>query len=134
MSISRNKDEITSQLLQNCTLLILPGCQQPFEENELNCLKSFIRDGGRVLVLLSESNHDDTSNINILLEEFGIVPNMGQYSVCLLENKQNSATFENLFKLCNTSCIQMGIFHFSKSVNYTSFGGKFERASVVSSQ
>ncbi|XP_044265616.1 intraflagellar transport protein 52 homolog [Tribolium madens] len=71
-----NKEEISSQLLQNCTLLILPGCQQPFEETELNCLKSFIKDGGRILVLLAESNHEDASNTNILLEEFGIIPNM----------------------------------------------------------
>jgi hypothetical protein len=41
-------------------------------------LKAFVKDGGRILVLLSESNHNDTSNTNILLEEFGIVPNMGR--------------------------------------------------------
>ncbi|CAH1363875.1 unnamed protein product [Tenebrio molitor] len=71
-----NKDDISPQLLQNCTLLILAGSQQPFDENELDCLKTFVKDGGRILVLLSESNHNDTSNTNILLEEFGIVPNM----------------------------------------------------------
>lgn len=75
---SRNKDDISPQLLQNCTLLILAGSQQPFDENELDCLKTFVKDGGRILVLLSESNHNDTSNTNILLEEFGIVPNMGR--------------------------------------------------------
>jgi intraflagellar transport protein 52 len=75
---SRNKDDISPQLLQNCTLLILAGSQQPFDENELDCLKAFVKDGGRILVLLSESNHNDTSNTNILLEEFGIVPNMGR--------------------------------------------------------
>lgn len=60
-------------------MIILPGSQNPFEESELNALKSFINEGGRVLVLLTESNQDDTSNINILLEEYGIVPNMGKF-------------------------------------------------------
>ncbi|RZC33129.1 intraflagellar transport protein 52 -like [Asbolus verrucosus] len=76
-----NKDEISSQLLQNCTLLILPGAQHPFEEGELSCLKAFVKDGGRILVLLSESSHDDASNTNIFLEEFGIVPNMGSSEI-----------------------------------------------------
>lgn len=75
---SRNTEEITSKLLQNCNILILPGSQTPFDDNELNCLKGFINEGGRILVLLSEGgNPDDNSNTNILLEEFGIVPNIG---------------------------------------------------------
>lgn len=66
-------------MLKNANVVIIPGSQNPFEESELNALKSFINEGGRVLVLLSESSQDDTSNINILLEEYGIVPNMGKY-------------------------------------------------------
>ncbi|KAI4468714.1 ngd5/osm-6/ift52 [Holotrichia oblita] len=71
-----NKEEISSQILKTSNIIILPGSQNPFEESELNALKSFINEGGRVLVLLAESNQDDTSNINILLEEYGIIPNM----------------------------------------------------------
>lgn len=58
-------------------MLILPGSQTPFEENELNALKTYISNGGRVLVLLSESHENDTSNTNIFLEVYGIIPNMG---------------------------------------------------------
>ncbi|KAJ8940638.1 hypothetical protein NQ318_020695 [Aromia moschata] len=71
-----NKEELSSQILQNCSLLILPGPQSSFEENELNVLKSFINNGGRVLILLTEGNANDVCNVNILLEFFGIVPNI----------------------------------------------------------
>ncbi|XP_022900592.2 intraflagellar transport protein 52 homolog [Onthophagus taurus] len=71
-----NKEEVSSQLLKNANLIILPGPQNPFDESELNSLKTFINEGGRVLVLLSESNQNDISNINILLEEYGIIPNL----------------------------------------------------------
>ncbi|XP_019866544.1 intraflagellar transport protein 52 homolog [Aethina tumida] len=71
-----NKEELSWQILQNCSLLILPGSQTPFEENELNALKTYISNGGRVLVLLSESHENDTSNTNIFLEVYGIIPNM----------------------------------------------------------
>lgn len=71
-----NKDEITPQILQNCSLMVLPGSQAPFEENEINALKGFINNGGRVLILLTEGNPSDTCNINILLEIFGITPNI----------------------------------------------------------
>lgn len=71
-----NKDEISTQLLANCELFILPGPQLPLEENELNALNTFINKGGRILVLLSEQNSNDKSNIHIFLEEYGIIPNV----------------------------------------------------------
>lgn len=71
-----NKDGISSQTLQNCSVFIIPGAQLAFEENEINCLKNFIMDGGRIMVLLSEGNPNDKCNINILLEHFGIIPNL----------------------------------------------------------
>ncbi|XP_023030127.1 intraflagellar transport 52 [Leptinotarsa decemlineata] len=71
-----NKEEISPQVLQSCMIIILGGSQLPFEENEINCLKDFINNGGRVFVLLTESRKDELCNINILLESFGIVPNI----------------------------------------------------------
>ncbi|KAL3275999.1 hypothetical protein HHI36_020730 [Cryptolaemus montrouzieri] len=71
-----NKDELSLQLLQNCGLLILPGSQTPFEENELNILNTYVNRGGRILILLSEHISNDNSNTHIFLEEYGIVPNM----------------------------------------------------------
>ncbi|CAG9817227.1 unnamed protein product [Phaedon cochleariae] len=71
-----NKEELSSHILDTCSLIILPGSQQPFEEGEINSLRQFIYKGGRVLVLLTESNATDSCNINILLEQFGIIPNI----------------------------------------------------------
>ncbi|XP_044763961.1 intraflagellar transport protein 52 homolog [Coccinella septempunctata] len=74
--VINTKDELSMQLLANCELLILPGPQSPFEENELNALNTFINKGGRILVLLSEPTPNDKSNIHIFLEEYGIIPNV----------------------------------------------------------
>lgn len=71
-----NEDEISSPMLQNCSVFIIAGAQLPFDESEINCLKNFILNGGRILVLLAEGNPNDKCNINILLEEFGIIPNL----------------------------------------------------------
>lgn len=71
-----NKEEISSQILQNCLVFIIAGPQLPFEEHEITTLKEFISNGGRILVLLSEGNPNDKCNINILLEHFGIIPNL----------------------------------------------------------
>lgn len=74
-----NKEEITLQLLKNCLLIILPGSQSPFTENELKVLKNYLQnEGGRILILLFEASKDDISNTNILLEEFGIIPEISK--------------------------------------------------------
>lgn len=62
--------------MKGCALLILPGSQNQFSETELNSLKNYLEDGGKILVLLSESNNDDKCNINIFLEQYGIIPEM----------------------------------------------------------
>lgn len=64
--------------MKNCHVFILAGTQNPLNENELNALKIYLNQGGRILILLTESNQDDQSNINILLEDLGIIPNMGE--------------------------------------------------------
>ncbi|KAF5304820.1 hypothetical protein FQR65_LT07837 [Abscondita terminalis] len=71
-----NKEEVTQELLQNCSIFILPGCRSPFNENEIEVMKAYLENGGKLLILLYESSVDDTSNVNILLEQYGITPNM----------------------------------------------------------
>lgn len=71
-----NKEEISLQLLTSCAFFILACPQTPFEETELGVLRTFVRNGGRILILLSESKPNDNCNINILLEDFGITPNI----------------------------------------------------------
>jgi intraflagellar transport protein 52 len=54
-------------------LFILAGPQQKFNEIELESMKDFVNGGGSLMVLLAESGENafDT-NINFLLEEFGM--------------------------------------------------------------
>lgn len=72
-----NKDELTEDVLKNSSIIILPGCRNPFNENELTALKKYLESGGKILALLHETSANDTSNVNILLEQYGITPNMG---------------------------------------------------------
>lgn len=55
------------------SLFIIAGPQQKFNEIELESLKEFVNNGGSLLVLLAENGENvfDT-NINFLLEEFGM--------------------------------------------------------------
>ncbi|KAB0804768.1 hypothetical protein PPYR_01738 [Photinus pyralis] len=71
-----NKEEINDAVLQKCSILILPGCRNPFSESEIEAMKKYLDQGGKILVLLYESNQDDISNVNIILEHYGMVPNM----------------------------------------------------------
>lgn len=71
-----NKEEISTRTLQNCTIFILAGPQLSFEESEINSMKNYVESGGRILILLSEGNSNESCNINILLEHFGIIPNL----------------------------------------------------------
>lgn len=50
-----------------------------FSEAELNCLHKYIDLGGSVLVMFSEGGEKELhTNINYLLEEFGIMVNSGK--------------------------------------------------------
>lgn len=68
-----NKNEITGDTLKSISLFILAGPQQKFNEIELESMKDFVNSGGSLMVLLAESGENafDT-NINFLLEEFGM--------------------------------------------------------------
>ncbi|XP_060528786.1 intraflagellar transport protein 52 homolog [Cylas formicarius] len=71
-----NRDEINSELLKTCSLFILPGSQIIFEDSEIKALINYLETGGRMLICLQEANADDPCNINVLLEHFGITPNI----------------------------------------------------------
>lgn len=55
------------------TLFILAGPQEKYNEIELECLKEYVNEGGSLMVLLGENGEADyNTNINFLLEEFGM--------------------------------------------------------------
>ena len=65
--------------MENIKLVVITGPNDNFTEHEILCLKSFIEDGGSVLVTLGEGGEKlYQTNINFLLEEFGIMINSGK--------------------------------------------------------
>ncbi|XP_026934071.1 intraflagellar transport protein 52 homolog isoform X2 [Sagmatias obliquidens] len=70
------KDEITSEKLTGVKLWITAGPREKFTAAEFEVLKKYLDGGGDILVMLGEGGESrfDT-NINFLLEEYGIMVN-----------------------------------------------------------
>jgi intraflagellar transport protein 52 len=70
---------LTQELLLTGKLLVLAGPEHKFTELEMNSIRSFINSGGYALVMLGEGGEKKfNTNINFLLEEFGIMVNNGK--------------------------------------------------------
>ncbi|CAD5223001.1 unnamed protein product [Bursaphelenchus okinawaensis] len=71
-----NEDEIIGSTLENCKILVIPGPNGKFYTSEFDEIRNFINSGGSLLVTLGEGGEKASdTNINYLLEEFGIVFN-----------------------------------------------------------
>ncbi|XP_062589670.1 intraflagellar transport protein 52 homolog [Saccostrea cucullata] len=74
--IQSNKSEITSETLSSASIFVLSGSREKFTGSELESIKRYIDGGGSVLVLLGEGGETRfETNINFLLEEYGIMVN-----------------------------------------------------------
>jgi intraflagellar transport protein 52 len=74
--ILTNKDEISHEVLSGVKLFVIPGPREKFTENEFNCMKGYLDSGGSILVLLGEGGEKNyQTNVNFLLEEYGIMIN-----------------------------------------------------------
>ncbi|XP_067904941.1 intraflagellar transport protein 52 homolog [Heterodontus francisci] len=70
------KDEITEEKLIGVKLWITAGPREKFTAAELEILKKYLETGGRILVMLGEGGESKyDTNINFLLEEYGIMVN-----------------------------------------------------------
>ncbi|XP_062842594.1 intraflagellar transport protein 52 homolog [Trichomycterus rosablanca] len=70
------KEEITAEKLHGVKLWITVGPREKFTEAELQVLKQYLHGGGNILVMLGEGGEvKNGTNINFLLEEFGIMVN-----------------------------------------------------------
>ncbi|XP_041061274.1 intraflagellar transport protein 52 homolog isoform X3 [Carcharodon carcharias] len=70
------KDEITEEKLIGVKLWITAGPREKFTAAELEILKKYLESGGRILVMLGEGGESKyDTNINFLLEEYGIMVN-----------------------------------------------------------
>lgn len=73
-----NKDDINPEAVSGASLFVLAGPRQKFTEAEIETLKKYLDSGGSVLVLLGEGGEKSSNtNINFMLEEFGIMVNSG---------------------------------------------------------
>ncbi|CAB0019329.1 unnamed protein product [Nesidiocoris tenuis] len=71
-----NKEEITQGVLDDASVFIVATPKEKFTETEFNALKGFLDGGGAVLVTLGEGGEKSfETNINYLLEEYGIMIN-----------------------------------------------------------
>lgn len=66
--------------MKSIRIFIIAGPQEKFTEQELKTLKDFVGGGGKLVILLGEGGEINfNTNINFLLEEYGININSGNY-------------------------------------------------------
>ncbi|CAH0717914.1 unnamed protein product, partial [Brenthis ino] len=71
-----NREDISSNALQDVKILVIPGPQNAFTDDELAALKSVVERGDSVLVIMTDGGEERmNTNINFFLEEYGIVVN-----------------------------------------------------------
>ncbi|XP_045762807.1 intraflagellar transport protein 52 homolog isoform X2 [Maniola jurtina] len=71
-----NREEISPHILQDVKILVIPGPQNAFTDDELAALKSVVERGDSVLVMMTDGGEERmNTNINFFLEEYGIVVN-----------------------------------------------------------
>lgn len=68
------------EVLNEVQLIVFGAPRAMFSEAELNCLRKYLIDlGGSILVMFTEGGEKELhTNINYLLEEFGIMVNSGK--------------------------------------------------------
>ncbi|XP_045455935.1 intraflagellar transport protein 52 homolog [Melitaea cinxia] len=71
-----NREEISPNILQDVKILVIPGPQNVFTDDELSVLKTMVERGDSVLVMMTDGGEERmNTNINFFLEEYGIVVN-----------------------------------------------------------
>lgn len=86
----RNFDVISEESLSNGKIFVLPGPRNKFTEFEMNAVRTYLNSGGNVLVMLGEGGENKyNTNINFLLEEFGIMVNNGKNKKKERKQKRN---------------------------------------------
>ncbi|NP_001123257.1 intraflagellar transport 52 homolog [Nasonia vitripennis] len=71
-----NTEVLTQEFLATGKILILAGPKNKFTDLEMNSIRTFLNSGGNALVMLGEGGEKKfNTNINFLLEEFGIMVN-----------------------------------------------------------
>jgi len=75
-TVSLQRDDITREHLLGARLLVFGGPRDKFTAAEFDALQGYLEEGGSVLVMVTEGGETKhNTNINFLLEEFGIMAN-----------------------------------------------------------
>lgn len=75
-TIGVQRDDITPERLKGAKLIVFGGPRDKFTAGEFHVLREYMDKGGCVLVLMTEGGEiKQNTNINFLLEEFGIMVN-----------------------------------------------------------
>ncbi len=71
--MTANKDSLSLERLRECALLIIMAPREKFSQSELDALKSFVAEGGSLLIALGEGGEAAFgTNIGVLTEQFGV--------------------------------------------------------------
>merc|ERR1719460_1661189 len=74
--VSVNKDVITLERLQAANLVVFAGPRDMFTADEFAAVREYVAGGGSIFILLGEGGEaKGNTNVNYLLEEFGISVN-----------------------------------------------------------
>eukprot|EP00667_Euglena_gracilis_P009286 EG_transcript_9433 len=74
--VDLNKDEVSIDSLKKASLVVFAGPREKFSEQELAAIKEYLAGGGSVLLMLASGGDPRfNTNLNALLEEWGITFN-----------------------------------------------------------
>lgn len=75
-----NRDELNKESVGQAGVIVLACPRQRFTEGQFAILRRHVDEGGSLFVLAEEGGEKKAnSNINFLLEEYGIAVNNGKY-------------------------------------------------------
>lgn len=104
--LANTKERLTIESLGSCRLAILAGPQDRYNEAEFNALRQFIDLGGNLLVLLGEGGEQQfNTNINFLLEEYGIMINNGMIKFNIVSLLHQMWIFQLFCRRRNKYCV-----------------------------
>mmetsp|Transcript_9966 Transcript_9966/g.25382 ORF Transcript_9966/g.25382 Transcript_9966/m.25382 type:complete len:465 (+) Transcript_9966:160-1554(+) len=121
---SSKEDTITREMLSGVSIFVLGCPTEKFSKSECEAIRSFIGNGGSLLVCMSgKKANSNATNINYILEEFGVVVNsdsvvrtvhhryMHPKEVLITDGILNREIYEEIFR--NSQFAQMPLDNFN---------------------
>ncbi|KAG6451521.1 hypothetical protein O3G_MSEX007191 [Manduca sexta] len=112
-----NREELTPNILQDVKILVVPGPQNVFNDEELASMKGMVERGDSVLVAMVDGGEERmNTNINFFLEEYGIVVN----NDCVVRAKYHKFYHPKECHISNGILNRAVTKYLMKMVNYSS--------------